>query len=255
MWGNSYFITTNSNTPTIFALDRANMLTGSAPRAAQVFKLSGLTVNFESSSPVSFTGATAAPANAPALVVRPADDGWNGVAVDHLELFSLLIDWPNPSQSTITGPVNLNTAAYASNVAGAPMPGTTRKLDELPDILMDKAQYINTPNGEFLVCSAVTNANGNGVAGVRWYILKKDNSGNWAINQQSTYSPDNSHRFMSSMSMNNAGTVALGYNISSGTVYPGINLTGRAYCDAPNTMTVAETVAKSGAAANASTTH
>lgn len=253
VWGNSYFITTNSNTPTVFALNRSTMLAGTGTGTVQVFKLSRFSVGFQSSSPVTFTGATAAPASVPAMVIRPADDSWGASASpDHLEIFQLKIDWANSANSTITGPVKLNTAAWAANASNAPMPGTTRKLDVLDNVIMDKVQYIKNSLGEFITCTVGSNA-GSGKAAPRWYILKKDATGNFVIDQQSTYSPDASYRFMASISMNNKGTVALGYNVSSGSVYPGIRITGRASCDAVNTMTVPETTVKAGAAANSST--
>ena len=254
VWGNSYFITTNSNTPTVFALNRSTMLSGSGTGTAQVFKLSRFNVGFQSSSPVTFTGTMAAPAAMPAMVIRPADDSWGGTTgSDHLEIFQLTIDWVNAANSVISGPLNFNTTAWASNAGNAPMPGTTRKLDALADVIMDKVQYIKSSLGEFITCSVVSNADGTGKAAPRWYILKKTGANSGVIDQQSTYSPDAASRFMSSISMNSRGTVALGYNISSSSIYPGIRITGRAFCDAANTMTVAETSIKSGAAANSST--
>ena len=253
VWGNSYFITTNSNTPTVFALNRTAMLAGSSLGTVQYFKLSRFNVGFQSSSPVTFTGAMAAPAAMPAMVIRPADDSWGSVVgPDHLEIFQLVIDWINAANSTISGPLKLNTASFASNATSAPMPGTTRKLDVLADVIMDKVQYIKTSLGEYITCSMVTNADGTGKAAPRWYILKKSGT-TGVIDQQSTYSPDAAFRFMSSISMNDKGTVALGYNISSSSIYPGIRITGRTSCDAANTMTVAETTIKTGAAANSST--
>jgi hypothetical protein len=259
VWGNSYFITTNSTAPTIFALNRTSMLAGSGTGTAQVFSLSKFpAIGFQAASPVSQTGSTAPPSGKPAMVIRVADDAWSTtLGPDHLEMFNLSIDWVHPANSTITGPVDLNTISYNSNLCGfgsstcIPQPGSTTKLDPLSDIIMDKVQYRNFGSHESMVCSHVCNATGNGTAGVRWYELRRD-TGSWYIYQQSTYSPSSDDRFMSSISINNSGTIALGYNISSSTVYPGIRLTGRDSCDVLNSMTVAENTVVSGTAANSS---
>jgi hypothetical protein len=262
VWGNSYLITTNSSAPSIYVLNRTSMLAGSGIGTAQVFSLSKFSaLNFQSASPVSQTGATPPPAGVPASVIRVADDAWSTtLGPDHLELFNLAINWTTPSSSTITGPVKLNTIAYNSNLCGIssssciPQPGTTTKLDPLSDIIMDKVQYRNFGTYEAMVCSHVCNADGNGTAGIRWYELRRNQStGAWYIYQQSTYAPNTTNRFMSSITLNDKGTIALGYNVSSSSVYPGICITGRDSCDALNNMTVAETATTTGTASNGST--
>ncbi len=261
VWGNSYLVTTNSSAPTIYALNRSAMQSGQAIGSAQVFSLSKFpNIGFQSASPISQAGPVAPPAGSPASVIRVADDSWSStIGPDHLELYRLNISWTTPSASTISGPFNLNTIAYNSNLCGfgssacIPQPGSTSKLlDPLSDIVMDKVQYRNLGGYESIVCTHVCNADGNGTAGVRWYELRKSGSADWSIYQQSTWSPGSDNRWMSSIAMNQNGQVALGYNIASKTVYPGICITGRDSCDAINTMTAAETVAKSGAAANSS---
>jgi len=259
VWGNSYFITTNSKYPSIYALNRAAMIHGQSMGTAQMFSLSKFpNLSFQSASPVSQTGATAPPAGEPATIIRVADDAWGtSVGSDHLELFNLSIDWTNSSNSTITGPIKLPTIAYNSNLCGfsssgcIPQPGSSTKLDPLSDIVMDKVQYRNIGIYESIVCSHVCNADGNGTAGIRWYELRRSN-GSWYIYQQSTYAAGTDSRFMPSITINNSGTIALGYNISSGSVYPGMRFTGRNTCDAINIMSVPETVAKVGSAANSS---
>ena len=39
------------------------------------------------------------------------DDSWGGVTTDHLKLWTINIDWANPSNSSISSPVQLNTTA------------------------------------------------------------------------------------------------------------------------------------------------
>lgn len=259
VWNNSYFITTNSSSPTVYCLDRAKMLNGLAISNAQMFALSKFPrIGFQSASPVTLLGNTAVPAGAKATIMRVGDDAWGtSVGPDHLELFEMNIDWTTPANSAMTGPIKLNTAAYNSRLCtfGAskciPQP-TGTKLDPLSDIIMDKAQYRNFGTYESIVCSHVCNANGSGVAGVRWYELRRTSGGAWSIYQQSTYGPSTDCRWMSSVSINSAGAIALGYNISSSSLYPGIRITGRDSCSALNTMTVPEAIIMTGTASNSS---
>src|SRR5262249_9045997 len=97
VWGNSYFITTNSNSPSIWVLNRSAMLSGATLGTVQSFLLSQFpTIGFQSASPVSQTGAAAPPTGEQAPIMRVADDAWGGsIGSDHLEIFLLSIDWTN----------------------------------------------------------------------------------------------------------------------------------------------------------------
>lgn len=259
MWGDSYFITTNSNSPTIWALDRTSMLAGLPFGFVQKFSLSSFpSIGFQSASPITFTGNTLPPPGSPAMMLRVADDAWgSSIDSDHLEMFEAHIDWIDTSLSSVSGPINLPTPDYNSYMCGfnslncIPQPNTNKKLDPLGNIVMDKVQYRNFPDHESIICSHVVNADGNGKAGVRWYELRNDN-GSWYCYQRSTYSPDSVNRWMSTMSINDAGSIALGYNVSSGTTYPGARIVGRSSCDGLNLMTSDETTAVDGLAANGS---
>ncbi len=254
VWGDSYFITTNSNSPTIWAVDRSAVLDGLPLGSVQKFTLNGFpSIGFESASPVNFTGTNLPPEGSPALMMRVADDSWGGsIDSDHLELFEVQIDWAVPANSTISGPYNLATADYNSEMCGfnsincIPQPGTNLKLDPLANIIMDKVQYRNFPTHESIVCTHAVNADGDETSGVRWYELRKEAGGEWYIYQQGTYSPDTENRWMSSISINDDGAIALGYNISSETVYPGARVIGRAACDDLSLMTTAEITGAAG---------
>ncbi|MBX7107787.1 MAG: T9SS type A sorting domain-containing protein [Chitinophagales bacterium] len=253
-WGDSYFITTNSNSPTIWAVDRTAVLDGLPIGTVQKFTLTGFpSIGFESASPVNFTGTNLPPEGSPALMIRVADDAWGGsIDSDHLEIFEVQIDWLTPANSTISGPFNLATSDYNSEMCGfnslncIPQPGTNLKLDPLANIVMDKVQYRNFLTHESIVCTHGVNADGDETAGVRWYELRKENGGVWYVYQEGTYSPDAENRWMSSISINDDGAIALGYNISSETIYPGAMVTGRAACDELNLMTAAETTGAAG---------
>jgi len=80
-----------------------------------------------------------------------------------------------------------------------------------------------------------------GIAGVRWYEIRRAN-GVYSVYQQGTYAPnDGVHRWMGSAAMDWQGNIALGYSVSNATtVYPGIRYTGRLAGDTLGQMTLGE---------------
>lgn len=259
VWGNSYLMTSSSNSPSVFAINRDAVLAGQALGYVQAFYLSIFpSIYFQSASPVTFTGTIAPPVDDPAILMRVGDDAWGGnLDSDHLEIFQVSINWVDSSQTSITGPINLKTIDYNSALCSfnsgscIPQPGTIKKLDPLNGILMDKLQYRAFSDHESIVASHVVKATDAGRAGVRWYELRKETNNDWYIYQQGTFAPsDTNFRWMSSITINDDGTIALGYNISSKVVYPGVRFTGRLSCDSLNEMTIEETVAIEGSAAN-----
>jgi len=80
-----------------------------------------------------------------------------------------------------------------------------------------------------------------GVAGVRWYELRRVD-GAYSVHQQGTYAPpDGVHRWMGSIAQDKNGAMALGYSVVNGTtVFPGIRYTGRLASDPLGQMTLGE---------------
>jgi hypothetical protein len=85
-------------------------------------------------------------------------------------------------------------------------------------------------------------AGGGEKAAVRWYELRQDADGDpWTIFQEGTYeAPDGKDAYSASMSINDAGDIAMGYYTSSATDRIAMNITGRMAADPLNTMSVAE---------------
>ena len=81
-----------------------------------------------------------------------------------------------------------------------------------------------------------------GVAGVRWYEIRRDSAGNYSLYQQGTYAPnDGVHRWMGSVAQDKKGNIALGYSVVNGmNVFPGIRYTGRLAGDPLGQMTLGE---------------
>jgi len=103
---------------------------------------------------------------------------------------------------------------------------------------MYRLAYRNFGDHEALVVNhsvKVSGNNQNQVVGVRWYELRNPN-GTPQVFQQGTYSPDSNSRWMGSVAMDKQGNMAMGYSVSSSSVFPSLRYTGRLATDPVNTM-------------------
>ena len=105
-----------------------------------------------------------------------------------------------------------------------PQPGTTQQLDTLGDRLMYRFAIRHFADHDRAVVSHAVE-NGSQVA-VRWYELY-DPAGTVTLNQQGTFAPDATFRWMSSVAEDQGQDIALGYSASSSSVYPAVRFTGR----------------------------
>jgi hypothetical protein len=81
---------------------------------------------------------------------------------------------------------------------------------------------------------------------MRWYELRRPGD-QPIVYQQGTYAPaDGVNRWMGSIAQDKKGNMALGYSVSSETVYPGIRYTGRLRNDVANQMPQGEGVIVNG---------
>lgn len=226
------------------AYDRTAMLAG-APAPAQVcFQVSDGGV-----LPSDLDGSTA------------PIDGEPGYFLDFSNLTTLALrtlspNFATPGASTLSAPTNLTVAAFQEACGGGtciPQPGTSRKLNSLGDRLMYRLAYRNFGTHESMVVNHSVVA-GSSVA-PRWYQLDASvpGSSNFVIKQQGTYAPDASYRWMGSVAMDQLGDIALGYSLSSSTVFPSIVVTGRTPSDPAGVME-GETVLQAGAGSQTGTT-
>lgn len=159
-----------------------------------------------------------------------------------LGIYEFHVDWNNPAASTFGNKIYLNVNPFGTIGSwgnGIPQLGTDKKLDPLSDRLMYRQQYRRFNGYGSVVINHTVDA-GAGVAGIRWYELRNTGTG-WNIYQQSTYAPSDGHsRWMGSIAQDTAGTIAVGYSISSSSIYPGIRYTGRLKGDPLNQMTMTE---------------
>ncbi|MCA9933066.1 MAG: choice-of-anchor J domain-containing protein, partial [Anaerolineales bacterium] len=125
-------------------------------------------------------------------------------------------------------------------------------LDPLREVVMNRLAYRNFGDHEVLVGNFVTDI-GNNMGGVRWFELRKVGAGAWTLYQEGTYAPTTTdNRWMGAIAMDGSGNIALGYNVSSQTIYPSLRYAGRLESDPLGTLPQGEYTLVNGTAVNGS---
>ncbi len=267
VWPDAYYATANENSPSIMALDRTRMLAGLSA-TFQRFTATALSgFSFQALTPGDLDGMTPPPAGAPDYIMRHRDTEVHGPSgfpgSDILEIYAFHVDWTTPANSTFTKLPDIVTAEFDSDLCGLSsfycmgMPGvpqgSTSSLDPLREVIMNRLAYRNFGSHETLVGNFVTDINGNNIGGVRWFELRKTGAGAWSLYQEGTYAPTTSdNRWMGGIAMDGAGNIALGYNVSSQTVYPSIRYAGRLAADPLGTLPQGEYTLINGSGVNGS---
>jgi hypothetical protein len=264
VWTDSYILTSRDFGPTveygisIYALEKAKMISGNpGARAVQFFLDSDIvpiSLIGDGLLPPDIDGRRRPQSNAPAPILGTQDDGHPyGAAFDAINVFELEVQWKATPSATLTLAAQLPVASFDSVFPCGPtsrdclpQPGIVNPTQFL-DVLsyrqrpMHRLAYRNFGGHESMVTNQSVEAKP-GIAGVRWYEVRRVN-GQYSVHQQGTYSPDDVHRWMGSAAMDRDGNIALGYSVVDGvSVYPGIRYTAR-YADDPlGAMTVTEAV-------------
>ncbi len=266
VWPDAYYIGTNENSVTLYALDRNAMLAGN-PAAMQSFAGTSLPgFSFQMLIPSDLDGGDPPPVGSPNYFMRHRDTENHGqgscpvhAGGDCLEIVEFSVDWAVPANSSISSPIPIQIAEFDSDLCGLssyncfPQPGSSTTLDPLREVVMNRLQYRNFGTYETLVGNFVTDVDGTDHGGVRWFELRKSGAGQWALYQEGTYAPDASHRWMGAIAMDGSGNIALGYNVSDATAtYPSLRYTGRLNSDPLNTMPRGEHSIAAGSSPNGS---
>ena len=262
--GDGSFVVTANAGVAVYALERGPMLTGNAAGFLD-FNLPGLAgFLFETVTPADIDGPTLPPTGAPAVVMRHRDtEAHNGPAVagDLLEMWHLDVDWATTANTTLTQAPSIDVADFSSDLCGLtsfaciPQPNTATLLDPLREMIMHRLQYINHDDDfETLVGNFVVDASGTDRAGIRWFELRRTGgaASMWTLHQEGTYSIDTDNRWMGASAMDQSGNIALAYNVSSGSTFPGLRYTGRHEADTLGVMTAVETTLVAGTSYNGS---
>lgn len=213
----------------VCAFDRNNMLLGNVA-TEQCFQVADTTIY--SFLPADVDGHIAPPQGSPNYFVNldPTNDA--------LDLWQFHVDWTTPSNSTFIGPSIIPVAHYNEACQGGvciPQRGSTQLLDSLGDRVMYRLSYRNFATGyeSLLVVHSVDTRT---TVGVRWYEIRNPGGNPPTLYQQGTYAPDHSFRWMPSIAQDKVGNIAVGYSVSSRSVYPAIRYTGRIPSDPLGTM-------------------
>ena len=220
VWPDAYYMSTNDSGSTHYAFEKARMLVGDPTARMITFHIgdSGLL-------PSDLDGYNPPPPGSPNYFLE-----WYNNSPGQLRLWKYHVDWTTPANSTFTGPVTIAVADFDPNVGGIDQPGTSVRLDDLSDRLMYRVAYRNLGDHEALLANHTVRDSTTTKAGVRWYELR-DPNGTPAVFQQGTYAPDATNRWMGSVAMDNQGNIAVGFSVSSSTLYPSIRYAGRLVSD------------------------
>jgi hypothetical protein len=264
VWTNSYLLTTREFGPTVeygigvYALEKSRMLAGNPKARMVAFFLDGndpaiLPLVGDGLLPAYMDGTRRPQDSAPAPIVGTQDDDASyGATFDALNVWDLAVKWKSIPEATLTLTTQLPVASFDSIFPCAPtsrdclpQPGITNPAQYL-DVLSYRQRpswrlaYRNFGKYEAMVTAQSVEALP-GVAGVRWYEIRRA-GGLYSVYPQGTYAPaDGVHRWMGSVAMDWKGNVALGYSVVNGTnVFPGIRYTGRLSGDPLGQMTLGE---------------
>ena len=254
-----------------WAFDRTNMLAGNAATFLQQ------NAPFQGhhdviALPSDLTG-PAPPAGSRNFYVRPYDGTLYGDGAPRIEIYEYHVDFVVPANTTFTLVQTLTPATFRSDICNGtglnqncvPQPGTATKLDALSIWPMGPLQYRNFGDHETLLFSHAVNVNGAGLVGIRWHELRRSpvGAGSWTLFQEGTFSPPDPgsaitsiFRWTSSIAMDKAGDIALGYNASNDgvaphpTVFPSMRVVGRLAGDPLGTLTTPEVELATGGGTN-----
>jgi hypothetical protein len=264
-WKDSYVITTREFGPTIeygigvYALEKSKMMDGQPARSVRFFidgnAPGNLALVGDGLLPADVDGRTYPDNDAKIPLVGTQDDNADyGATFDALNIWDLGIKWRSTPIASLALNTQLPTAPFDSvfpcGPASArdclPQPGVPVGDPSTLDILSYRQRptfrlaYRNFRSYETMVTNQSVEA-APGVAGVRWYELRRVGN-TYNIYQQGTYAPnDGVHRWMGCIAMDKRGNMGLGYSVVNETdVFPGIRYTGRMAGDPAGQMTLGE---------------
>ncbi|MCX6245039.1 MAG: BACON domain-containing carbohydrate-binding protein [Bacteroidetes bacterium] len=232
VWPDGYYMGDNNSAGNdIYVVERSKMLTGASSPQIVGFNNPSRPASvdgFMCVPPVTNDGILS-PTGLPGIYIAFNDDALGGGS-DQLWLYELHVNWTTPSASTFARTQQLDVepfnASFGNNWNNIVQPGTSQRVDGIPQVIMNVPQYRNFGAYQTIVCCHTVNVDGVRHAGIRWYELRKT-SGDWSIRQQGTYAPDEHSRWMGSIMLNGHNAIGLGYSVSSSSVYPGIRYCGQ----------------------------
>ncbi len=264
----------------IFSFNRAKMLAGDPTAEAIFLDLTTAYPGLGRILPADVDGVPP-PVGAPnilaGITANEAGDPQDGIRL--LELKSnfsnppatTLTEIPFPGGSLAVAPFDPTFTQISGNCGFAftnrddleqPAPANCgMRLDALSDRPLHRLAYRNFGTYESYVFTHTVDVNAtpaNAVsghrAGVRYYELRRSlPSGTFTVNEQATFSPDATHRFMGSAAMDGNGNIAVGYSVTDSATFPGVRAAGRLATDPPGGLFQGELVLATGGRSQTST--
>jgi hypothetical protein len=267
LWPDAYYLTMNEfTTPEdsgfvgvrVWALDRAKMIRGQ-PINAVGFTIDKTALGKSMSLvPASFRTGKPPPAGEREFLL--AVDAVQGKTLTQVKGWLFHVDFVTRANSTLglganhapNALITVNAFINPPLYRAVPQPVTKQKLDSLGDRMMTPVVYQNRSGTESLWADKTVILNyPNGPTGIRWYQFNVT-GGNFPatpVQQQDwTNGNDGLWRWMPSIAVDANGNTAMGYSVSSPSLFPGIRYAGRRASDPLNNLSQGEAIMTNGAA-------
>ena len=252
--GGAYHITFNlflNNTTftgvKAFALDRGSMLSGNPANAISfLIPPAGLGDSY-SLVPATFRTGTAPPAGEDEFLLAVDSPASNPTTLTQVKGWKFHVDFAIPANSTLgigtnhtpNALITVNPFVEAwTNTAGfslVPQQGTTSLIQTLGDKIMTPVVYQNRSGTESLWAAQTNILNfPSGPTIIRWYQFNVTGGtfpATAAQQQDWSNGNDGLWRFMPSIAVDQNGNTAIGYSVSSSSMFPGIRYAGRLATD------------------------
>lgn len=258
IWNNAYIMTSNTTVQNAAAFNREKMLLGDPSAEVVALTIPSLnTTNFISVLPGNAAGNTLPAKDTPVPLFYFNDDGW-GTGKDQIRIWEMDVQWDTPNSSSISLKQELDVAPFNTDFDtdwnDIQQPNTSARLDAVPGAFMYMGHVRTFSDYENVaLCQTVDVDLSNDIRGaIRWYELRKEN-GVWSVEQQSTFAPDNTNRWMGSIATDRQGNIGVAYSTSSSTIFPSLAFSGRKKDDSNGSFTVNENTVFNGASSQEST--
>jgi hypothetical protein len=268
LWPDAYYLTMNVFAPLfpdpdeqfrgvrVYALDRASMIGGGPANAVGFFISKRQTGLGKATSLVPATFRTGDPPPDGEREFLLAVDGTNDEILTKVKGWLFHVDFVTPANSTLGvgeghAPNALITVSGFLNAPGeeVPQPGTFQELDLVGDRMMTPLVYQNRNGTESLWASKTVSLTYIGPTAIRWYQFDVT-GGNFPATpvQQQDWSNGNDGlwRWMPSIAVDANGNTAIGYSVSSPSIFPGIRYAGRFASDPLNDLSQGEAIMTNG---------
>jgi hypothetical protein len=240
IWGDGYYMTIrrfsagsgNWISPSVVAMERAKMLAGDPATTMIMFNLPS-----SSEGPLAADCDSDFPSDTTPCPVCYLISGTSA----SIKINNFHVDWVNTANSSFTLANTVPISAFSTFGSGnfIPQKGTNQKVDPMSaKRIMHRMPFRKFSDHWSMLLNTTVKLDGS-IAGIRWMEVRNTGSG-WSLFQEGTFSPDANYRWMGSIAMDTVGNIALGYSISSSTMYPSIRYTGRMNGDPLGVMTIGE---------------